>query len=125
MKKLIAIVTLAFTATLATAQNQPYMFTGKLNSQVAITTNCGTEASAYAFEFEVTMISDNSYTDQNIAILVKCPENYGADFFKVGGTYKMELFDAAGSTYVIMNQGILDNYSLPHNYWAGDIKAVH
>jgi hypothetical protein len=126
MKKIIALAVLAFSTTFASAQNQGqrYMFTGTLNNSVALTTDCGTESTAYAYEFTVTMISDNSYTAQNIAILVECPENYGADFFKTGSSYKMEIFDASSGNFNIANPAVLSNYNLPYNYWAGDIKRI-
>ncbi|MCB9222637.1 MAG: hypothetical protein R2780_14710 [Crocinitomicaceae bacterium] len=126
MKRILALVIIALTTTFANAQSQPerYMFTGKLTNVSTVTTDCGSGSVAVAYEFTVSMLSDYSYTDQSIAILVKCPESYGTDFFKVGSTYKMELFDAVSGTYTIANPQVLNNYNLPHNYWAGDIKRL-
>jgi hypothetical protein len=126
MKKLIALAAIAFSTAFVSAQNQAerFMFTGVLNNVASVTADCGTTQTAVAYEFTVTMISDNAYTDQNIAILVKCPESLGAGFFKVGTTYKMEIYDAPQGTFTIANQAVLDNYNLPYNYWAGDISRL-
>lgn len=127
MRKLFAAIAFLGLTGMAFGQSQAqtFMFTGKLISTPASTGDCGTMANAYAYEFEVGMISDGSYTDQNIAIIVKCPELYGADFFKVGTTYKIELSDQMGSTtYGIVNNSVLNNYNLPYNYWAGDMKRI-
>jgi len=128
MKRLFAVLFIAFTAIAATAQNQgqTYMFTGKLVSAPTTYADCGTLANASVFEFEVTMLSDESYTEVNIPIVIKCPELLGQNFFKIGTSYKMELFDNMGDVqYGIANPDVLANYALTHNYWAGDIKRLH
>ena len=126
MKKLFAVLSLVMVVTAATAQNQgiPHRFTGELITVPAIAPNCGTIASASVYEFKITMLSDGAYTEENIAIIISCPELNGANFFKVGATYKMELFETSDGQYSISNQTVLDNYTLPQNYWAGDIKRI-
>ena len=124
MNKIIAVVSLIFIGFSASAQNQGnmYMFNGKLISTPSSSANCDNTDMAGVYEFEIANLSDNNYTAQTIAILIKCPEQYGADFFKVDGNYKMELFDNdGGTTYTIVNPAILINYNLTTNYWAGDI----
>ena len=101
------------------------MFTGELVAVPSAQAECGSEATAAAYEFKIIMFSDNSYDQQEIAIVIKCPKNLGANFFKVGAKYKMEVFDSAGDTdYSIINQDVLANYGLTDPYWAGDIKRV-
>lgn len=126
MKKLIAVLSLVIVVTAATAQNQgiPHRFTGELIAVPAIAPNCGTIASASVYEFKITMLSDGAYTEENIAIIIACPESEGANFFKVGATYKMELYETSDGQYTISNQSVLDSYTLPHNYWAGDIRRI-
>jgi hypothetical protein len=125
MKKFIAVLVLAFSMTFVSAQNQgtPYMFTGKLISTPTSVTSCGTVAVAYAYEFEITMFSDETYTQQNIAIIVDCPDLLGVNYFKVGATYKMELFASGAGT--VVNQTILDGYNLSQFYTSGDIKRIN
>lgn len=122
MNKLIAVISIVFLSISASAQSDPIMFTGKLISTPTAAADCGTMAIAAVYEFEVTMIGDQSYTAANIPVVIKCPELLGVDFFKVGANYKMELFDSNGGTsYSIINDAVLANYTLSHNYWAGDI----
>lgn len=122
MNKLIAVLSIVFISLSASAQSNPIMFTGKLISVPTSAADCGTLAVAAVYEFEVTMIGDQSYTGANIPVIVKCPELLGANFFKMGANYKMELFDNNGGTsYGIINDAVLTNYNLPHNYWVGDI----
>ena len=122
---LIAITLFAFTFS-STAQDTPerYMFTGKLVSVPTNVATCGTIAAAYAYVFEVSMISDDNYTQVNIPIIVKCPDFLGENFFKEGATYKMELFNASTDGYSIMNEDVLEPFNLDHNYWTGDIKRI-
>ena len=122
MNKLIAVFSIVFLSLTASAQSDPIMFTGKLISVPTSAADCGTMAIAAVYEFEVTMIGDQNYTAANIPVVVRCPELLGADFFKVGANYKMELFDTNnGTSYSIINDSVLANYTLAHNYWAGDI----
>ena len=122
---LIAISIFTFTFN-SVAQDTPerYMFTGKLVSVPANVAACGTIAAAYAYVFEVTMISDDNYTQATIPIIVKCPDFLGDNFFKEGATYKMELFNTSSDGYSIMNEDVLEPYNLDHNYWTGDIKRI-
>jgi len=126
MKKLAALLIFATIGLTSSAQN-PHMFTGELTGiSNTVNVSCGSTTSALAYEFNITMFSDNSYTGQTIAILVKCPEDLGANFFKVGTSYKMELFDTDGGTNAtILNPAVLTPYNLAHNYWAGDISRLH
>jgi len=125
MKKLAALLIFASFGLTSSAQN-PHMFTGELTGiSNSLNADCGSATMALAYEFNITMFSDNSYTAQTIAIVVKCPESFGANFFKVGATYKMELFDTDGGTNAtIVNPSVLTPYNLPHNYWAGDIDRT-
>jgi hypothetical protein len=124
MKKLITVLVLAFTASFASAQNQgtPYMFTGKLISTPTNVISCGTLSVSYAYEFEITMFSNETYTQQNIAIVVDCPDILGTSFFKIGATYKMELFTSGSAS--VVNQTLLDTYNLSQFYTSGDIKRI-
>lgn len=127
MKKFIAIASLLIVSFAGKAQTStPYMFTGKLISTPTSQVDCGTMAFAGVYEFEIIMLSDESYTEANIPVIVPCPELFGQGFFKLGATYKMELFDNnSGISYSIINQPVLDAYTLPNQYWAGDIDAKH
>lgn len=126
MKKLIAIFTFVFGLGIVFAQptGDRYMFTGKLIAAPTSNVDCSTEQKAAVYEFEIVMLSDESYSEQNVAIVVSCPAALGANFFKVGATYKMEVFSDNSTQYDIVNANILDNYNLTHNYWAGDIKRL-
>lgn len=127
MRKFIIALTFTFGTMVSIAQShgERYMFTGELLTVPTTSADCGTMANAAVYEFKVTMISDGSYAATNIAIIVKCPELLGANFFKVGATYKMEMFDTMGDVaYGIINQNVLDSYNLAYNYWAGDIKRL-
>ncbi|UKN02500.1 hypothetical protein K6119_03060 [Paracrocinitomix mangrovi] len=126
MKNFILTLSLLVISSLSFSQNQGnrYMFTGKLIASPSNITTCDTDKIAAVFEFEVQMISDNAYTAQNIAIIVVCPAGLGADYLKVGSTYKMELFDDNTDTFTIINESVLDNYSLTYNYYAGDIRRI-
>jgi hypothetical protein len=128
MKSLLtAIIFLAASST-SISQDSPerYMFTGKLISAPANVAACGTTAAAYAYVFEVSMISDDGYAQTNIPIIVKCPDFLGENFFKPGATYKMELFNQGDNDgYSIMNEDVLEPFNLDHNYWTGDIKRTN
>jgi hypothetical protein len=125
MKKLAALLVFATIGLSSTAQN-PHMFSGELTGiSNTVNADCGSATMALVYEFNITQFSDNSYSGQTIAIVVKCPETYGANFFKVGATYKMELFDTDGGTNAtIVNPAVLTPYNLAHNYWAGDIDRT-
>jgi hypothetical protein len=118
MKSLLtAIIFLAASST-SISQDSPerYMFTGKLISVPSNLAACGTTAAAYAYVFEVSMISDDGYT----------PDFLGENFFKPGATYKMELFNQGDNDgYSIMNEDVLEPFNLDHNYWTGDIKRTN
>lgn len=126
MKKFIAFLSFVIIISTAFAQNQgtPHMFTGKLIAAPNNVPHCGSLAVAAVYEFEIAFFSDDSYTETTIAIVFDCPELLGTDFFKVGSSYKMEVFDGSTTNYSIFNAGILDNYNLTHNYYAGDIKRL-
>ena len=126
MKKLFAILILALGTTLATAQNQGnrYMFTGKVINAPTSVPACGTLEIFMAIEFEITMFSDENYSDQTIAIVFHCPDFLGQDFFKDGATYKFEVFDDYNGNVSVTNQSVLDGYNLPQTYYAGDIKRI-
>lgn len=118
---------LAFGTTIATAQNQgnTYMFTGTLISAPGNSPACGNESHAVVYEFEISMFSDGSYSGTNVPIVVECPASKGLDFFKIGGTYKMEVFDFTNGNFSIYNQNVLDGYNLSTTYYAGDIKRLN
>ena len=126
MKKLFAIAVLALSTTFVSAQNQgtPYMFTGKLITTPAVVPSCGGNDVGAAYEFEITMFSDESYAQQNVAIVFKCPESLGTDFFKVGSSYKMEVFVNPNGNFSIANQNVVDAYNWATTYYAGDIKRI-
>ena len=127
MKSLLAAFILTITTLTSMAQDSPerYMFTGKLVSAPADVAACGTIAAAYTYVFEVTMISDDNYTQTTIPIIVKCPDFLGDNFFKEGATYKMELFNQGDNDgYSIMNEDVLEPFNLDHNYWTGAIRRI-
>lgn len=126
MKKLIAILVLVLGTGVVTAQNQGnrYMFTGKVINAPTSIPACGTIEVFMAVEFEITMFSDENYTDQNIAIVFHCPDFLGQNFFKDGATYKFEVFDSYNGNVNIINPSVFDAYNLPQNYFAGDIKRL-
>jgi hypothetical protein len=101
-----------------------YMLTGKLIATPTSSADCGTLAVAQAYQFEVVMTSVDGYDQTNIPVVIQCPELKGDNFFKVGATYKMEVFDADQQGYSIFNQDVIDQYGLGTNYWAGDIERI-
>lgn len=128
MKSILTALFLTAISYTSISQDSPerYMFTGKLVDTPANVAACGTIAAAYVYVFEVTMISDDAYTQVNIPIIVKCPDFLGENFFKPGAIYKMELFNQGDNDgYSIMNEDVLEPFNLDHNYWTGDIKRTN
>ena len=101
-----------------------YMLTGKLIAVPTSQVDCGTVAVAQAYQFEVIMTNVDGYDQTSIPVVVKCPELKGSNFFKVGATYKMEIFDVDQQGYSIFNQDMIDQYGLGTNYWSGDIERI-
>lgn len=125
-KKLIFFI-LVLGTTIATAQNQEntYTFTGTLISAPGNFPTCANESHAVVYEFEIETFSDASYTSTNIPIVVECPGELDLNFFKLGGTYKIEVFDFTTGDLSIYNQTVLDDYNLSLIYYAGDIKKLN
>jgi len=126
MKSILAAVTFLLIgfSSFSQMEGNRYMFTGKLIATPTSQADCGTLAVAQAYQFEVVMTSIDGYDQTNIPIVVECPDLKGENFFKVGATYKMEIFDADQTGYSIFNQDVIDQYAIGTNYWAGDIERI-
>ena len=105
-------------------QGERYMLTAKLINLPSNQTDCGTAATAQAYEFEVLMTNIDGLDQNTIPVIISCPELKGENFFKVGATYKMEVFDADQNGYAIVNQNLIDQYNIGINYWAGDLERI-
>lgn len=108
----------------AQLQGERFMLTAKLVAAPSTQADCGTMAIAQVYEFEVVMTNIDGYDQANIPVVVSCPELKGVQFFKIGATYKMEIFNEDQDGYSIINQDILQQYGLGTNYWAGDMKRI-
>jgi len=105
-------------------QGERYMLTAKLISVPSSQADCGTMAVAQAYEFEIVMTDINGLDQNTIPVVISCLELKGENFFKVGATYKMEVFDADQNGYSIFNQDVIDQYNIGVNYWAGDLERI-
>jgi hypothetical protein len=106
-------------------QGERYMLTAKLINVPSNQADCGNLAVAQAYEFEVIMTDITGLDENTIPEISSCPELKGENFFKVGATYKMEVFDADQNGYSIFNQDVIDQYNIGVNYWAGDMKRIN
>jgi hypothetical protein len=103
-----------------------YILTGEIINTVGLPAHCGVLATATVIEFKISSFTDSNYKGKEMGIVFTCPEFYGADFFKVGGKYEVQLADENQATFgwTIFNLELLDKYTLSYIPYAISAKRL-
>ncbi|WEK69795.1 MAG: hypothetical protein P0Y62_18545 [Candidatus Chryseobacterium colombiense] len=107
-------------------QGNEYEMTGKIINNVSLPPGCGYIAFGIIIEFEIIDTNFKNYTNNQIPIIITCPETYGKDFLKKNKTYKLIFSDKQQNDFgwTISNLGILEKYALKKQFWLITIKST-
>jgi len=125
--KLVFLFTIISSLTFAQTkkiQGDEYEMTGKIINTISLPPGCGYVAFGIIIEFEIIDTNFKNYTNNQIPIIITCPEAYGKDFFEKDKTYKLIFSDKKQTDFgwTIPNLGILEKYALKKQFWLITIK---
>lgn len=92
---------------------------------------CGRFAFASFIEFEVINCKGGRFNNEDsVAVIFRCPEFYGEDFFQIGRRYSVHITprypsNIFGSTWLIIDEHRLKHYNENNYFWAETADIIH
>lgn len=129
VNKLVFLFILISSLTFAQAskiEGGEYEMTGKIINDITLPPGCGIIAFGIIIEFEIIDTNLKNYMNNQIPIIITCPEAYGKNFFKKNKTYKLIFSDKKQTdfSWTISNLSILEKYSFKKQFWLINIKKT-
>jgi hypothetical protein len=103
-----------------------FQLTGTIIEEVQLTPHCGVLAWGTVIKFRVTKITGLKYPQENIGIIITCPEFYENGFFEIGKRYHLVFSDKnqADFGWVIPNKDLLKINKLAFDPYVVDVKKL-